>query len=191
MIEENSIQFNLNLNMEFSDSEPYDFPIGDLLDSDCEDNTVSNSGKVKPQEDVDFKREAKVTKAKKRKKEETKKIVMRRRVKVRADVMREGRKSEKWKINEQNIDWNRMIDGDQKKDVPEKKRKFSNEAHLILVVLRSLYVVLFVVFKSSQSYLFCHSIISIMKKNIATKRHKPSLLFRSLAISTCLIFITG
>ena len=136
------------MNMEFSDSEPYDFPIGDLLDSDCEDNTVSNSGKVKPQEDVDFKREAKVTKAKKRKKEETKKIVMRRRVKVRTDVMREGRKSEKWKINEQNIDWNRMIDGDQKKDVPVKKRKFSNEAHLIFVVLRSLYVVLFVVLRS-------------------------------------------
>ena len=36
--------------MEFSDSEPYDIPIGDLLDSDCEDNSAT----VNPQEDGDL-----------------------------------------------------------------------------------------------------------------------------------------
>ena len=117
--------------MEFSDSEPYDIPIGDLLDSDCEDNSAT----VNPQEDGDLVGKAKMTKAKsnKKKKEERKKIIMRRRVKVRTDAMRAGGKSEKWKINEQNVEWSRIIGGEQKKGLPVKKRKASNEAHLILV----------------------------------------------------------
>ena len=104
----------MDMNMEFSDSEPYDIPIGDLLGSDCEDNNA----KVKPQEVVDFVDETMSTiKAKSRKKkEERRKIIMQRRFKGRADAVREGERREKW-----------ITDGEQTKNVPLKKRKASKE----------------------------------------------------------------
>ena len=125
---EDTIQINFRLYsimeyMEFSDSDPYDIPIGDLLGSEGE----GGSAEVKPQEDVDV-GEKKVTKEK----EKGKKIIMRRRVKVRTDAVREDGKShagvnEKWSrmIEEQNVNWSKMIDEEQKKGV--RKRKASNK----------------------------------------------------------------
>ena len=108
----------------FSDDEPcnnYDIPIEDLLGSDGE------GAKAKLQEDVELVAEAKVIKEEAKGK--GKKIIMQRRVKVRPDAVREGEKSrvnEKWMIEEQNVSWGRMADGEQKKGAPMKKRKASD-----------------------------------------------------------------
>ena len=99
--------------MEFSDNEPYDIPIGDLLASEDE----GGSAKVKPKlfsEEMDACRLAKVTK------EKRKKIIMRRRVKVRTDDAKEGGK--RWLINEQ-----KMMNGEERRGETVKKSKANNK----------------------------------------------------------------
>ena len=96
-----------------------DFPIGDLLDSEGEGDNVKAKQKLFcgemdwPKEDVDLvcKEEVK----NERKKGKVKKIVLKRKIKVRTDDVRENSRS-KPKVNEE---WSTH----QKKDEPIKKRK--------------------------------------------------------------------
>ena len=103
--------------MKFSDSEPYDIPIGDLLASDDE---VGNAKVKLFSEEMDV--EAKVTK------EKRKKIIMQRRVKVRTDDAKEGGQRLNRLIKEQSCKRSRMmVNGEERKGESVKKRKASKE----------------------------------------------------------------
>ena len=96
-----------------------DFPVGDLLDSEGEGDSVKVKPKFVcgemdwPKEDVDLVCKEEMTKE--GKKGKVKKIVLKRKIKLRTDDMRENSKS-KPRVNEE---WSTH----QKKDEPIKKRK--------------------------------------------------------------------